>query len=144
MIVLSIALETTTPRRSCRRPRSESGFGSRLIGLRSPDAHGEPSGADAAPHVGGACASASAATVAGALQAALPRPPALPQELRPLRPPLREHPRARALLLRRAREPTPPPELPRPELPRLELPRLELPRRPALRRPALPQELPRR
>src|SRR5581483_3437452 len=34
-MVLSIALETTTPRRSWRRPRSCSGFGSRLIGLRS-------------------------------------------------------------------------------------------------------------
>src|SRR5438309_7697072 len=33
-IVLSIALETTTPRRSWRRPRSPSGFGSRTIGLR--------------------------------------------------------------------------------------------------------------
>ena len=30
-IVLSIALETTTPRRSWRRPRSPSGFGSRVI-----------------------------------------------------------------------------------------------------------------
>ncbi len=34
-IVLSIALETTTPRRSWRRPRSCSGFGTRTIGLRS-------------------------------------------------------------------------------------------------------------
>ena len=34
-IVLSIALETTTPRRSWRRPRSWSGFGWRTIGLRS-------------------------------------------------------------------------------------------------------------
>jgi hypothetical protein len=33
---LSIASETTTPRRSWRRPRSCSGFGSRVIGLRSP------------------------------------------------------------------------------------------------------------
>src|SRR5205085_9653131 len=33
-IVLSIALETTTPRRSWRSPRSETGFGSRVIGLR--------------------------------------------------------------------------------------------------------------
>src|SRR5205807_6969016 len=35
-IVLSIALETTTPRRSWRRPRSWSGFGARTIGLRVP------------------------------------------------------------------------------------------------------------
>ena len=34
-IVLSIASETTTPRRSWRRPRSCSGFGWRTIGLRS-------------------------------------------------------------------------------------------------------------
>jgi hypothetical protein len=36
-IVLSIALETTTPRRSWRRPRSWSGFGRRVIGLRPVD-----------------------------------------------------------------------------------------------------------
>src|SRR6266540_5898387 len=35
MIVLSAALETTTPRRSWRRPRSASAFGTREIGLRS-------------------------------------------------------------------------------------------------------------
>src|SRR5581483_11104767 len=35
-IVLSIASETTTPRRSWRRPRSPSSFGRRVIGLRSP------------------------------------------------------------------------------------------------------------
>src|SRR6266545_886068 len=34
-IVLSIALETTTPRRSWRRPRSDSDWGMRVIGLRS-------------------------------------------------------------------------------------------------------------
>src|SRR3954453_8450606 len=34
-IVLAMALETTTPRRSWRRPRSWSGFGWRTIGLRS-------------------------------------------------------------------------------------------------------------
>jgi len=33
---LSIALETTTPRRSWRRPRSPSGFGRRVMGFRSP------------------------------------------------------------------------------------------------------------
>jgi hypothetical protein len=33
-IVLSIAAETTTPRRCWSRPRSPSGFGSRMIGLR--------------------------------------------------------------------------------------------------------------
>src|SRR5439155_5274705 len=36
-IVLSIALETTTPRRSCRRPRSDSDFAVREIALRSAD-----------------------------------------------------------------------------------------------------------
>src|SRR5712692_7151622 len=34
-IVLSIAFETTTPRRSCVRARACSGFGSRTIGLRA-------------------------------------------------------------------------------------------------------------
>src|SRR4029078_5232412 len=33
-IVLSIALETTTPRGSWRRPRSRTGLGTRVIGLR--------------------------------------------------------------------------------------------------------------
>src|SRR6185436_15114991 len=33
-IVLSIAAETTTPRRCWERPRSDSGFGRRVIGLR--------------------------------------------------------------------------------------------------------------
>src|SRR6266576_1024279 len=33
-IVLSIALETTTPRRSWRRPRSWTGFATRVIGVR--------------------------------------------------------------------------------------------------------------
>src|SRR4029079_8787810 len=35
-IVLSIALETTTPRRSWRRPRSCTGFRTRVVGLRAP------------------------------------------------------------------------------------------------------------
>src|SRR4029079_3722997 len=40
-IVLSIASETTTPRRSWRRPRSDSGFGTRVIGLCASQGRGD-------------------------------------------------------------------------------------------------------
>ena len=57
-IVLSIAADMTTPRRSWRRPRSPSGFGSRTIGFRSAGCSRAASCACGARSAGHACASA--------------------------------------------------------------------------------------